>query len=208
MKNPIDFAALLLIVVMGLAGCRGAAEEGEELPIDYKALPALTDRGVHVVVEIPAGTNRKIEYRRESGDFVVDRIEDRERVIRFLPYPGNYGFIPSTLMDAAQGGDGDALDVLVIGESRPTGTVLEAVPVGALRLRDRGELDTKIIAVPADASGRVIDVTNFRDLLLQQDAARRIIEEWFLNYKGLGAVELIGWEDEHYAMEAIKRWAQ
>ena len=135
-------------------------------------------------------------------------MKGRERVIRFLPYPGNYGFIPSTLMDAAQGGDGDALDVLVIGESRPTGTVLEAVPVGALRLRDRGEIDTKIIAVPADAGGRVVDVTNFRDLLLQQDAARRIIEEWFLNYKGLGAVELVGWEDEHYAMEAIKRWAK
>jgi len=207
MMNSLTGGALCLVVLLGIAACAAPAEEEQVENVDYKTLSALTDKGIHVVVEIPAGTNRKIEYRPAEGAFEADRVEEEERIVRFLPYPGNYGFIPSTLMDAERGGDGDALDVLVIGESLPTGTVLEAVPVGALRLRDGGAIDTKIIAVPAEQDERVVDVTNFRDLLLEQDAARRIIEEWFLNYKGLGVVELIGWEDEHYAMEAIKRWS-
>lgn len=206
--NRTVLHGIFALLLTGLAACQAPAGEESPPPVDYKALPALTDRGIHVVVEIPAGTNQKIEYQTENEEFAVDQLDGRDRVVRFLPYPGNYGFIPSTLMETTRGGDGDALDVLVIGESQPTGTVLEAVPVGALRLRDRGEIDTKIIAVPADSSRRVLDVTNFRDLLLQQDAARRIIEEWFLNYKGLGVVELVGWEDEHYAMEAIKRWSK
>lgn len=173
---------------------------------DYDSIPALTENGFQMVVEIPAGTNKKLEYDHSSKKFAAELINGQERTIHFLPYPGNYGFIPSTLMDAARGGDGDPLDVLLLSESLPTGTVVEAVPVGALRLSDRGEIDTKIIAVPMDADLRVLPVSDFQELLLENDPARRIIEEWFLYYKGYGLVELIGWEDEDYAWNEIRRW--
>ena len=91
---------------------------------DFQYLPTYTEQGINVVVEIPAGTNHKIEYDKENKEFVVDQKNGKDRIIDFLPYPGNYGFIPSTYMDPAIGGDGDALDVLVIGESVPTGTVI------------------------------------------------------------------------------------
>ena len=202
-----NFLLSFLFLSVSWSGCQSPAAE-EPPPIDYQNLPALTASGFNAVVEIPAGTNQKVEYRTGKGAFEVDQVDGRDRVIRFLPYPGNYGFIPSTHLDAERGGDGDPLDVLVIGESRPTGAVLEAIPIGVLRLRDRGEIDDKIIAVPADSSARTLDVTNFRDFLIRQDPAKRIIEEWFLNYKGLGAVELVGWEDEHFAMEEIRRWSR
>ena len=192
-----------LSVVM-LSACQPSSVEQE---VDYKAIPALTDQGINIVVEIPAGTNHKIEYRLESSSFEIDQLQGRDRVIHFLPYPGNYGFIPSTFMDPERGGDGDALDVLLLSESHPTGSVIEAVPLGVLRLKDDGEIDTKIIAVPVDPTQRIIETSNFRDFLIQYDPAKRIIEEWFLNYKGLGAMELLGWEDETYAIDEIRRWA-
>ncbi len=171
-----------------------------------EALPALTPNGVNAVVEIPAGTNHKIEYDKSSGKFLVDQRNGKERVIDFLPYPGNYGFIPSTYMAPERGGDGDALDVLVIGEAQPTGQQLEVLPIGSLKLRDGGEADTKIIAIPADRKLQVIDPKDFVDFSIRYDGAKHIIENWFLYYDGLGNATLEGWEDERAAMETIKRW--
>ena len=175
---------------------------------DFKIyhLPALTEEGVHAVIEIPAGSNHKVEYQPKSGKFEVDQIDGKDRVINFLPYPGNYGFIPSTLMAKEQGGDGDALDILVIGESMTTATVLEVIPIATLLLNDGGEIDTKIIAVPLEEEKRVLKAKNFQDLLITYDAAKQIIENWFLSYKGFGKTELIGWEDEAYAMREIEKW--
>lgn len=196
---------LLLLLLVLLYSCREAAVSTDP-GIDYARLPATEADAINVVVEIPAGTNHKIEFRHEEQAFVNDSIDGRDRVIDFLPYPGNYGFIPATLVEQERGGDGDALDVLVIGESRPTGAVVKALPIGALLLLDRGEIDTKIIAVPRDSTERVLQAANFLDFMLRHDAARRIVEDWFLNYKGPEAVQLVRWEDEQYAWSEIRRW--
>lgn len=160
----------------------------------------------NAVIEIPAGSNMKLEFNPSNGKFEAEKIEGKERIVDFLPYPGNYGFIPSTLMDKKAGGDGDPLDVLVIASSVPTGTVLEVKPLGALILRDRGELDTKIIAVPSDSTMRVINAVNTQQFFLEYDGAKRIIENWFLNYKGWGIIEMVRWEDEDFANKEIKKW--
>jgi inorganic pyrophosphatase len=173
---------------------------------DYESIPAREGEAIHVVVEIPAGTNVKIEYDKNARQFRPDQIDGQDRVIQFLCYPGNYGFIPSTLMDEARGGDGDALDVLVLGPAQPTGSVVKALPVGALMLRDRGEIDTKIIAVPLLEDDRVMPVDEFQDLLLDYDPVRRIVEEWFTHYKGFQQVEFLGWEDEKYAWKEVEKW--
>ncbi len=174
---------------------------------NYETLPAITENGnINVVIEIPAGTNHKIEYQKESRTFENDMEDDEIRIINFLPYPGNYGFIPSTYMDPERGGDGDALDVLLIAEHLETGQVMEARPIAALRLSDRGEIDTKIIAIPTAAENKLINADNFIEFMLEYGSAKLIIEEWFLNYKGLGTIELLGWEDENYALGEINKW--
>jgi len=174
---------------------------------DVETLPVETVAGsINVVIEIPAGTNHKIEYNKSTETFEVDTLGGKKRVIDFLPYPGNYGFIPSTYMAPEQGGDGDALDVLVISESVPTGTVMAVLPIAALQLRDDGALDTKIIAIPADSTKRVIAATTFEDWLIDYDAAKYMVEQWFLNYKGLGEVEFLGWRNQTQALEEIEKW--
>ena len=157
--------------------------------VDISSLPARTEQGINAVIEIPAGTNHKMEYNYETGRFENDQENGKDRIIDFLPYPGNYGFIPSTLMDEKRGGDGDALDVLVIAESVPTGTVMSVEPIAALQLMDDGEVDTKIIAIPVDSTLRVMQVTSFEHFLLEYNMAKTIIKDWFLNYKGLGKTE-------------------
>jgi inorganic pyrophosphatase len=171
-------------------------------------LTAFGDVGVRAVIEIPAGTNKKIEYNYESKSFKPDQINGKDRMIDFLPYPGNYGFIPGTLVKESNGGDGDALDILVISEQLPTGTTLEVIPIAVLDLLDGGEIDTKIIAIPVDSSLRVIQATNYEDFLIEYNMAQTIIKDWFLNYKGLGKVDLVGWKDEKQAMNLVKQWAK
>ncbi len=202
-KKPV-FYIFPVLALLSLAGCR---ELGVGPAKDYQNLPTYVEKGINVVVEIPAGTNHKIEYDKEKKEFVVDQRNGKDRIIDFLPYPGNYGFIPSTYMDPSVGGDGDALDVLVIGETLPTGTVIPVKPIATLMLLDEGEEDTKIIAVPADSNLRVMRAADFQDFSIAYDGAKHIIENWFLYYDGLGTAEFKGWEDGQYAMKEIEKWA-
>ena len=189
-----------LFAILLLWSCKNAPQE------DIQHMPVFADDIVQMVVEIPAGTNHKIEINKETGAFEVDKIQGKDRVIDFLPYPGNYGFIPSTLMDESSGGDGDALDVLMIGESLPTGTVVGIELIATLILKDKGKIDTKLIAVPADTSKVVLNAQNFAELSIKYPAAKKMIEDWFLNYKDIGEMKLLGWRDERYAKNEVNKW--
>jgi len=173
----------------------------------YSEAKIFSDENIlQMVVEIPAGTNKKIEYDKFKNEFLINKINGSDRVINFLPYLGNYGFIPSTLMDKERGGDGDALDILLISEQLDTGTIVGVIPIGLLVLEDFGEIDTKIIAIPASKSLQVIDATSFVELNINYPALKRIIKLWFLNYKGTGIIEFIRWDDEVAALNEINNW--
>ncbi|MBL4716622.1 MAG: inorganic pyrophosphatase [Flavobacteriales bacterium] len=175
--------------------------------IKYKEVATFsTNNFVNAVIEIPAGTNHKIEFDENTNTFPCDQKNGKDRIIDFLPYPGNYGFIPSTLMDESTGGDGDALDILVISESFTTGTIVEIVPIAILELKDRGELDSKIIGIPADPANQLLQATTFDELSQKYPQVKNIIETWFLHYKGIGKMELISWGDEKVAMSEIKKF--
>jgi inorganic pyrophosphatase len=171
----------------------------------FYSLPTFVSEGTfNAVIEIPAGTNKKIEYDEKGKIFRVDEQNGKERVIDFLPYPANYGFIPSTLSDTLTGGDGDALDALVLAEALETGTVIECIPVGVLRLMDDGEEDHKIIAIPLKNKKRVIDAQNFAQLSKNYPAIMEIIELWFLNYNKDDLAKVKGWGDEKEALKDIQ----
>ena len=89
----------------------------------------------------------KYEMNKVAGTLFVDRF-----LYTPMRYPGNYGFIPHTLSD-----DGDPLDVLV-ANTRPiiAGAVVNARPIGVLKMDDNGGGDEKIIAVPSPASPSAI----------------------------------------------------
>ena len=176
---------------------------------DYDNIPTYSaNKAVQAVIEIPAGTNHKMEYDKTAKKFVIDQRNGKDRVLNFLPYVGNYGFVPSTLMDESKGGDGDALDILVLSETLSTKTVIEVIPIAMLKLKDDGELDTKLIAVPFDANKRIIQATTYNEFSNKYAAAKELIAKWFLNYDQQDETEMLGWGNELEAQAEIAKWTK
>lgn len=163
--------------------------------------PGDVDSGIiNVVIEIPAGSNNKIEWNRDLAVFQLDRVEP----IIFAK-PTNYGFIPQTLDE-----DGDELDVLVITDQPlPTGIFLEAKIIGVMNFVDDDEVDDKIIVVPADDRNNGNAISSLADI----EQLKKQIEHHFNHYKDLkkpGSTVVKGWGDVTEAKaiihEAIERW--
>ncbi|MCL6218418.1 inorganic diphosphatase [Zunongwangia pacifica] len=176
---------------------------------DYENLPLKDNNGNYqAVVEIPLGTNLKIEFDPSLQKFIPDQRNGIDRIIEFLPYPGNYGFIPSTYSDPDKGGDGGALDVLILGQSVKTGEILPIKPIAVLKLLDEGEQDDKIIAVPALKKDQIFKAESYKVFLNNYPEAKEIIELWFLSYDKDNSLKIKGWEDENAAILQIQKWAK
>ncbi len=170
-------------------------------------LPSFAKPGVlNAVIEISAGTNMKLAYDPMSGEFLPVMSDGKPRRIEFLPYPGNYGFIPSTFMDPASGGDGHALDVFVLSEYVPLGTLMEVIPIAMLKLIDADERDDKVISVPADPALRLFNVAGLDDLRDRFPRVLELIEEWFTHYDARQPARSLGWEDKAAALAAVGKW--
>lgn len=157
----------------------------------------------HAVVEIPAGTNAKYEFNPESISYEIDQRDGKDRIIQYLPYFGNYGFVPSTLSDKTKGGDGDPLDMIVLCESLPQGTILPVIPIGTVQLLDQREMDYKIIAVPVDENLNVLKVKSFNEFKTKFPSIIQIIEIWLTHYDS-DPLEIKGWMDEKQSENYIK----
>ena len=157
------------------------------------------DTSLEAIIEIPAGTNKKYEYNYQTKSFECEIIMGKERTVNYLPYPGNYGFILNTYMDPKLGGDGDALDVLIISESVQQGTKIKIQPVAILKLLDQGEEDHKIIAIP-----KTSNLTFIKDSV--PESVKQIISSWFCNYKGSNKIKFQSWGNRSSAIEEIEKW--
>ncbi|TXI78961.1 MAG: inorganic diphosphatase, partial [Flavobacteriales bacterium] len=134
---------LFLVIVLG---CTDVPSPEDTSMTNLEELVASPRAGIlNAVIEIPAGTVEKRQYDIDTNTFPIDLRNGQPRLIRFLPYPANYGFIPSTRMNKEEGGDGDALDVFVLCGAVPSGTVLEVEPIGIIELLDAGERDDKLV---------------------------------------------------------------
>jgi inorganic pyrophosphatase len=164
--------------------------------------PGDVDGGiVNVVVEIPEGSSHKIEWNRDLAVMQLDRVDHA-----IFAKPTNYGFIPQTLDE-----DGVELDALIISDKPlPSGIFLEARVIGVMRFVDDGEVDDKIVVVPADDRNTGNAITTLADIPKQKIAQ---IEHHFTRYKDLkkpGSTVVKGWGDVEEAKaiihESIDRW--
>ena len=154
---------------------------------------------INVVIESPAGSNNKIEWNRKVAAFQLDRVEPA-----IFAKPTNYGFIPQTLDE-----DGDELDVLLLTrQPLATGVFLEAKVIGVMKFVDDGEVDDKIVVVPADDR----DTGNAYNSL--EDLPKQLINQLqfhFSHYKDLkkaGTTVVESWGDVAEAKEVIKESIQ
>lgn len=171
--------------------------------MDYDALltPYAEDNVINTVVEISKGSSHKVEFDRARKLMVVDRVEPQ-----IFAKPVNYGFIPGTLDE-----DGDALDTLIVtDEPLPTNVYLAASVIGIMEFEDDGEMDHKVICVPADDRHTGNSIKTLADL---GDQWVKQIEHHFTHYKDLkkpGTTKVLGFGDAKRAHEVIKeciiRW--
>ena len=151
-----------------------------------------SDDIVETLIEIPMGSRNKYEYDEKRQRIRLDRV-----LFASVHYPADYGFIPETLAP-----DGDPLDVLVLAEEPVfPGCLVDARPIGVMRMRDMGEDDYKIVAVehsdPRLSTIRALD--DLRQHLLKE------IENFFNTYKDLEGkeTEIVGWEGRDEALRLI-----
>lgn len=158
-----------------------------EVPIGERAPDVF-----NVVVEIPKGSANKYEYDSDLNVFRLDRT-----LYSPMHYPGDYGFVPSTIA-----ADGDPLDALVLVES-PTfsGCVIEARAVGMLAMVDQGVEDLKLLCVPT-RDPRQETVKNYSDV---HPHRLREIEHFFGIYKELEGkeTETKGWRSAEEARRVV-----
>lgn len=159
---------------------------------------------LNAIVEIPAGTNTKIEYAATTNSFITDQRNGSDRIISYLSYPGNYGFIPGTKTDTSEGGDGDPVDVLILTSHLETGTIIPVKPVGLLKMIDNNELDYKVIAVPVDTKDNVLGIDTYTDFKKKYPSIVNILTNWFAHYDASEKQEIVGWGDHEEALAYIK----
>jgi inorganic pyrophosphatase len=157
---------------------------------DIPAGPKIPDI-INVIVEIPKGSQNKYEYDRKTNMIRLDRV-------LFSPifYVGDYGMIPQTLS-----GDGDPLDVLVL-VTNPTypGILIEARPIGLLKMKDAKRTDNKILCVANNDPRYSRYRKRCRGAYLEGDIS------FFQVYKDLEGkkVQMIGWESASKAKGIIR----
>lgn len=189
---------LLILILISVASCKSRQ--------DLLATSLLSKNGNYqAVIEIPAGTNAKVEYDKDLRLFNTSLRNGKERIIDFLAYPANYGFIPSTYSDPANGGDGDALDIMILSSTLKSGDIVEFIPIGIIKMIDAGEEDFKIIGVPARRELRTIQAENYQQLSENYPGALNILETWFSNYDLEDNTVIQGWGDEKDAIQEIER---
>ncbi len=144
---------------------------------------------VTVYVEMVPTDTVKYELDKDSGLLTVDRPQKYSNVP-----PSLYGLVPQTLCAERAAafcaektgrsglvGDMDPLDICVITEKQIThgNIVVQAIPIGGLRMLDGTEVDDKIVAVLlGDAVyGGLREASELPHLLLDR------LRHYFLTYK-------------------------
>jgi inorganic pyrophosphatase len=179
---------------------------------------SIGDKAPHMVtvyIEIVPSDTVKYELDKDSGLLKVDRPQKFSNV---CPMP--YGFIPQTYcgQNIAQycmqqtgklnmEGDGDPLDICILTEKIiPHGNILmQAIPIGGLRMIDNNEADDKIIAVMKNDAvyGEYKDITDCPPQLIER------LKHYFLTYKlkpgdATSQVEITHVYNKEEANEVIK----
>ncbi len=164
------------------------------------------DESYNAIIEIPSGTNQKWEI---SDDYKYLELEFKNgypRIIKYLGYPANYGFIPNTKLRLDEGGDGDAIDVLVMNDLPiEKGERVKIKVIGMLKLLDKNKIDHKIISVKV---GSIFEkINSLRTLENEHSGILEIFSIWFQNYKG-EKIKILGFEEKKKAKKFIEKFVQ
>lgn len=119
-----------------------------------------------------------------------------------LPMDSNRGFLSLPFNIAADVRTAKQ-PMVIISDDLKVSSKIDVIPIGVIRIDDEGRKIDYIISIPSDENKRTIPTDNFYEFTTVYSGAKWIIEQYFINYKGLGRVKLISWEDEKYAKRLL-----
>lgn len=178
----LALSAMLPLVGQGLVTPVVSVVKGEKSFMNGYD-PINVDGTVNAIIEIPAGTTAKYETM-PNGTMELEQKDGAPRFVKYLAYPANYGLIPRSVLLKSKGGDGDPLDVIVLGPAIQTGTIVKCRPIGVLTLVDNGELDDKLILAPVNSVFG--SLKGIEELDKKFPGVTSIIQIWWTSYKGYG----------------------
>jgi len=167
-------------------------------------------------IEMTPYDSVKYEVDKISGYIKVDRPQKFSNIV-----PALYGFIPQTYCGEKVAefcmnktkrtdikGDKDPLDICVLTERAIThgNIIVPAIPIGGIRMIDKGEADDKIIAILK--SDQVYSI--WKDIYDCPNSILRRIRHYFLTYKSIpgeerSKVEITDIYGKEEALEVITR---
>lgn len=157
---------------------------------------SLAPEQVTAFIEIVPTDTVKYEIDKTSGYLTIDRPQKFSNIV-----PSLYGFIPQTYCgdliakyDAKKAkrrvgkGDGDPLDICVLCERTIShgDILLQAIPIGGIRMFDKGEADDKIIAVLKEDNvySAWLDIHHVPEAIINR------LKHYFLTYKSIPGEEI------------------
>ncbi|HEY1680419.1 MAG TPA: inorganic diphosphatase [Candidatus Tumulicola sp.] len=115
----------------------------------------LEKNAVNAVIETPRDQRHKYAFDEKTGLFRLSML-----LAEGLQWPYDYGFIPQTLA-----ADGDALDVLYLGEKPTfTGCLVSARIIGVVRLKKNGKENDRVLGCPLNQKGLTQKSDPFNDI--------------------------------------------
>lgn len=177
----LAFSALVPLAGQGLTPVVSVVKGEKSFKTGYD--PINLDGTVNAIIEIPAGTTAKFETLA-NGTMELEQKDGAPRFVKYLGYPANYGLVPRSILLKSKGGDGDPLDVIVLGTALPQGSVVKCRILGVMTLVDNGEIDDKMILAPV--SSPFGSLKSIEELDKKFPGVTGILQTWFTSYKGYG----------------------
>ena len=161
--------------------------------MSYENIPFGTPEKFNVVVEIQKGGQVKYEYDEEWHEIKVSAIFRNG-----FSFPFDYGYVPKT-----RGGDGDHLDVFVLGsQSVQIGVVVECRAIGMIELINWSEKREKLLNEYIDFC---LTDTGISKVVKDFNITKKDIKEIYNQLLASGAGQ---WQGGHYVALSTLAYAQ
>ena len=139
---------------------------------------------------------------QDSG-FTTDE-EDVEVVITHTS-GDEYGDLPyiPLIGNLGKTSEESKFEVLILGSKMEKGVTDFITPFAVMNYYDDNVQKQLIVATPTNPVLKTIDVDDLVDFSVSYGSIKRIIEQWYASFKGLGKNRIVGWDNKTTALDVL-----